>query len=225
MNSRTIALVPLRGGSKSIPKKNIKMIGGQPLCAWTLQAASNAQRIEQVYVSTDCNEIKNVVSSLDINVRIIDRPPELATDEATTESVMLHFVERVPSFDYLVTIQATSPLLESWHLDEALEKFEAGGFDSLLSVVRTKRFFWHDDGNPLNYDPLRRPRRQDFSGVLLETGAFYITKTSLLNSSKCRLGGTIGFYEMPQETATEIDEPHDWDVAAKLLRKNIEVRS
>ncbi len=76
------ALVPLRGGSKSIPKKNIKMIGGQTLCAWTLQATSNAHRIEQVYVSTDCNEIKNVVLSLDMNVRIIDCPPELATDEA-----------------------------------------------------------------------------------------------------------------------------------------------
>jgi len=71
------AQVSLSGGSKSIPKKNIKMIGGQPLCAWTLRAASNARRIEQVYVSTDCNEIKNVVLSLDMNVRIIDCPLNL----------------------------------------------------------------------------------------------------------------------------------------------------
>jgi N-acylneuraminate cytidylyltransferase len=220
MKSRNIALVPLRGGSKSIPKKNIKMIGGQPLCAWTLQAASNAHRIEKVYVSTDCNEIKNVVSGLDMNVRIIDRPPELATDEATTESVMLHFMEAVPPFDCLVTIQATSPLLKSWHLDEALEEFEVARHDSLLSVVRTKRFFWQDDGTPLNYDPLCRPRRQDFPGILLENGAFYITKSSLLANSKCRLGGNIGFYEMPEESATEIDEPCDWDVAERQLKKS-----
>jgi len=220
MESRNVALVPLRGGSKSIPKKNIKIIGGQPLCAWTLQAAHNSRRIDQVYVSTDSEEIKSVVSGLDMNVKIIDRPSALATDEATTESVMLHFLKAVPSFDNLVTIQATSPLLESWHLDEALENFEAEGHDSLLSVVRTKRFFWQDDGTPLNYDPLNRPRRQDFPGVLLENGAFYITKSSLLAKSKCRLGGDIGFYEMPEESATEIDEPGDWDVAERQLKNS-----
>lgn len=224
MSAPSIALVPLRAGSKSIPKKNIKLIGGQPLCAWTLRAATEARRVDRVYVSTDCKEIKNVVSSLGLNVETIDRPAELATDEATTESVMLHLLQAVPSFDRLVTIQATSPLLESWHLDEALERFEAGRYDSMVSAVRIKRFFWHDDGTPLNYDPLHRPRRQEFAGTLMENGAFYITKASLLVRSNCRLGGNIGVYEMPQETGTEIDDPVDWGVVAQLLKQRTEGR-
>jgi N-acylneuraminate cytidylyltransferase len=175
-------------------------------------------------VSTDCQEIKEVVSRLGLGVKIIDRPAEFATDEATTESVMLHLLANVPAFDNLVTVQATSPLLESRHLDDALEKFEAGRYDSMVSVVRTRRFFWQEDGRPINYNPLRRPRRQEFSGTLMENGAFYVTKVSLLALSGCRLGGSIGVYEMPQETATEIDDLCDWNIVAQLLKQRSEER-
>ena len=188
MAGRNVALVPLRGGSKAIPKKNIKIIGDRPLCAWVLDAASNASKIAQVYVSTDDQEIKKVVTGLNLGIRVLDRPAELATDDATTESVMLHFLENVPEFDRLVTIQATSPLLEGWQLDEALDRYETEQYDSMLSVVRTKAFFWHEDGTPVNYDPLRRPRRQDFAGTFMENGAFYITDRAFLASSRCRLG-------------------------------------
>lgn len=219
MKERCVALVPLRGGSKGIPKKNIKPIGGRPLCAWVLSAAVQAQRIDAVYVSTDSEEIKEVVSNLGLPVEVVDRPAELATDEASTEAVMLHFISSVPEVDCLVTIQATSPLLESWHLDEALELFVQAGYDSMLSVVRVKRFFWADDGKPLNYDPARRPRRQEFAGSLMENGAFYITNKRLLEQTGCRLGGKIGVYEMPETTAVEIDDPSDWEVVSRLLEQ------
>ncbi len=222
MTERTVALVPLRGGSKGIPKKNIKPIAGRPLCAWVLAAASAAKRIDSVYVSTDSDEIKQVVAGLDLGVQVLDRPANLATDDATTESVMMHLLENVPCFRLLVTIQATSPLLHGQQLDEAIESFDTHGYDSMLSVVRTGRFFWTDDGTPLNYDPLRRPRRQDFPGTLMENGAFYITRASLLAKSKCRLGGRIGLYEMPDESGIEIDTPEDWDAVAQLLQRRIE---
>jgi len=221
MSTANIALVPLRGGSKSIPKKNIKIIGGRPLCGWVLKAATDAKRIQRVYVSTDCEEIKEVVMGLGWGVQVVDRPAEFATDEASTESVMLHFIKTVPRFDRLVTIQATSPLLEARHLDEALVRFDNEQYDSMLSVVRTKRFFWNEDGTPINYDPSRRPRRQDFSGTLMENGAFYITKGSLLASGKCRLGGRIGLYEMPESTAVEIDDPADWEAVSRLLENRV----
>ncbi|MFP3984195.1 MAG: cytidylyltransferase domain-containing protein [Desulfurivibrionaceae bacterium] len=213
---KTIALIPLRGGSKSIPLKNIKPIGGKPLCAWVLEAAAEAESIDAVYVSTDSTQIKDVVDSLSISVEIINRPSTYATDEASTESVMLHFMEKV-DFDNLITIQATSPLLESWHLNEALTRFKKEKLDSMLSAVRIKRFFWTDDARPINYDPLDRPRRQDFSGTLMENGAFYITKSKILTQTGCRLGGQIGIYEMPEHTAVELDEPHDWEVVSSLL--------
>lgn len=212
----TVALVPLRGGSKSIPKKNIKLLAGKPLAAWCLEAAIQSKSIRKVYVSTDCEEVASVVDSLNLGVNVIMRPPELATDEASTEAVLLYFMEKTP-FDNLVTIQATSPLLKTLDLDLALEYFQREKFDSMLSAVRTKRFFWNDNNTPINYDPLYRPRRQDFHGTLMENGAFYITKKSILETYKCRLGGEIGIYEMDESTSVEIDEPDDWDKVESLL--------
>jgi len=210
------ALVPLRGGSKSIPKKNIKHIAGKSLCAWVLEAAANCSSIKTVYVSTDSKEIADVIQGLGLEVQVIMRPAEFATDAASTESVMLHFMSEV-DFDVLVTIQATSPLLEARDLDQALIQFHEHKLDSMLSAVRTKRFFWHDDGTAINYDPLHRPRRQEFRGTLMENGAFYITRREILERHQCRLGGKIGIYEMDESTALEIDEPDDWDRVEQLL--------
>jgi len=150
---------------------------------------------------------------------VVDRPAAHATDEASTESVMLHFMNTI-LFDVLVTIQATSPLLESTHLDQALEAFNAQSLDSMLSAVRCKRFFWNDDAMPINYDPLHRPRRQDFAGTLMENGAFYVTRRDILEKYQCRLGGKMGIYEMPESTAIELDEPSDWEIVSRLLTED-----
>lgn len=212
----TVALIPLRGGSKSIPRKNIKPLAGKPLAAWVLQAATLSKEIDRVYVSTDDEEIALVIQQLDIGVGIIERPPEYATDTASTESVMMHFMDCC-SFEHLVTIQATSPLLTNDALDSAIGQFRSQSLNSMLSAVRTKRFFWNDDGTPLNYDPSMRPRRQDFQGTLMENGAFYITERHILEQFQCRLGGKIGIYEMDESTALEIDEPEDWIQVEQLL--------
>jgi len=216
MHAPCVALVPLRGGSKSIPMKNIRLLGGQPLCAWVLQAAAACPDIDAVYVSTDSDAIRQTVQNLGLGVQVIERPAELATDEASTESAMLHFMEQVP-FERLVTIQATSPLLTAQHLHQALAQFDQAGCDSMLSAVRTKRFFWSDDAIPINYDPQHRPRRQEFAGTLMENGAFYVTRHIILQASRCRLGGKIGIFEMPEHTAMEIDEPADWEAVSRLL--------
>jgi N-acylneuraminate cytidylyltransferase len=211
-----VAMIPLRGGSKSIPNKNIRPIAGKPLCAWVLEAAVNATRINSVYVSTDSPKIKEIVQSLELGIIVIDRPNEFATDDASTESVMAHFMQEI-SFDCLVTIQATSPMLKAKHIDEAVEKFEKEGYDSLLSAVRSKRFYWNDDGTPINYDPAHRPRRQEFHGTFMENGAFYITKSKIIKRYNTRLSGDIGIYEMPENTAIEIDEQNDWRAVSNLL--------
>ena len=215
---KIVALLPLRGGSKSILKKNIKSIAGKPLSAWTLAAAAGSTQVSAVYVSTDSDEIADVVHGLGLGVKVISRPDEFATDGATTESVMLHFMREV-DFDVLITIQATSPLLTAHDLDQAITQFQKQRLDSMLSAVRTKRFFWNDNASPINYDPLHRPRRQDFHGTLMENGAFYITKREILQRHQCRLGGRIGVYEMDESTAVEIDEPDDWEHVEQLLLK------
>lgn len=216
---KTVALIPLRGGSKSITNKNIKNIAGKPLAAWVLEAALNAVRIDDVYVSTDSAEIKDAVSAISPLIKVIDRPKEYATDTASTEAVMLHFMS-VVECDCLVTIQATSPLLKSQDIDAALDKFNANNYDSLLSVVETKRFYWTKDGAPISYDPSFRPRRQEFDGMYMENGAFYITKKNLLAEQACRLGGKIGLYLMDAATGTEIDELCDWLIVEALLKSS-----
>lgn len=219
-----VALVPLRGGSKSIPDKNIRLLGGKPLCAWVLEAAAASGVFDRIVVSTDSARIAQVVRGLGLGVEVLDRPAALATDTASTESVMLHAASVLP-FDVLVTIQATSPLVTAYDFRRARALFDAGGYDSLLTGVRTKRFFWSGAGVPLNYDPRTRPRRQDFEGALMENGAFYFTRRGVLESSGCRLGGRIGIYEMGEETAVEIDDPADWEAVERLLARRILVPS
>lgn len=219
----TVALIPLRGGSKSIPKKNIKPIAGKPLCVWVIEAAIQARCIDAVVVSTDSEEIAKIVKQISSDLVVLDRPAELATDEASTESVMLDVMSRV-NFETLITIQATSPLLTSEELESACHSFVSDGYDSMLSAVRTKRFFWADDARPINYDYMKRPRRQDFLGTLMENGAFYITRRAILEQNKCRLGGRIGYYEMPEAAAFEIDELNDWPIVERLLSERLQLK-
>ena len=216
-----VALIPLRGGSKGIKNKNIKPFFNKPLCCWALEAALNSNEIEAVFVSTDSEKIKKTVLDFDSRVEIIDRPDHLASDEATTESVMLHFSNEC-SFNSLVTIQATSPMLKASDLDSAVSDFNKKGYDSLFSAVRTKRFFWEEESpNPINYDHMNRPRRQDFNGLLMENGAFYITSKELLTRTQNRLGGVIGYYEMSEENSLELDEPLDWLILEEIARNKL----
>ncbi len=216
-----VALIPARGGSKSIPLKNIKEMAGKPLIYWTIESALNSAKIDKVYLSTDSQEIRRVTEAIQADkLEVIDRNPENATDTASTESVMMEFLES-HDFENIVLIQATSPLLTSFDLDEAIEQYEKSKSDSLLSVVRQSRFIWKQDKDGFvrakNYDPSRRPRRQDFEGYFVENGAFYITSKEALCSTKCRLSGNIAHYEMPDDTYIEIDEPSDWLIVEKLL--------
>lgn len=231
-NQLNVAFIPVRGGSKSIPLKNIKEICGQPLVYWVIDAAIDCKFIDKVYVSTDSDYIKQKIieykkSKLEFNknvnkVECISRSKYTATDEASTESAMLEFSQKY-MYDNIVLIQATSPLLSTNDLNNAMEKYINNKYDSLLSVVEQKRFIWEVENNelvkPVNYNPNNRPRRQEFKGFLVENGAFYITKRELLLNNKTRISGNIGYYVMPEETYFELDEPKDWVIVENLLRK------
>ena len=216
---KIVALIPLRGGSRRIPGKNIKPLAGKPLAYWVSSAAKGSKHITEVYVSTEDPEIARTVESFDLDIRVLERPKSLARDNSTTDDVMLHFMTGV-DFDIVATIQATSPLLSSEDLDLAIEQFLREGDDSMVSGVPVKRFFWSHDGRPLNYDPLYRPFTQDFAGSIMENGAFYLTSRSILEKSRSRLGGKIGVFQMAEGTATEIDDPEDWDRVERHVLKN-----
>ena len=219
-----IAFIPVRRGSKSIPFKNIKEFCAKPLVYWNLEALQNSRNIDEVYVATDCKEIKDIVSGFKLpKVKVYDRNTQNANDTASTESVMLEFIDKknFNDDDLFLLVQATSPLTQTRDFDEALEKLEEEGADSLLTCVRTKRFYWNDDSTPLNYDYKNRPRRQNFDGMLMENGAFYINNIQNIKKYKNRLSGKISIYEMKEYTVVEIDEDDDWHIAEKFMYKYV----
>ena len=220
--SRVIAFIPVRGGSKSIPLKNIKPLCGKPLVCWNIEALEACPEVDEVVVATDSDEIWKTVESHNYKkTRLYRRSAQNACDTASTESVMLEYIEyaKLAKDVVFMLVQATSPLTEVAHFTEALQMYSSGKYDSLLTCVRNYRFFWNEDGSSMNYDYMNRPRRQNFSGMLMENGAFYINTVGNILSNGNRLGGKIGIYEMPEYTATEIDEPDDWMILEKLMRK------
>jgi N-acylneuraminate cytidylyltransferase len=219
-----IAFIPVRCGSQSIPFKNIKKFCGKPLVYWNLKALQNATKIDKVFVATDCDEISDVVNSFDFSkVEIYNRDPQNATDTASTESVMLEFIDKQDfnEDDLFLLVQATSPFTQAKDFDEALEQLKRENADSLLTCVRTKRFYWNEDGIPYNYDYKNRPRRQDFDGLFMENGAFYINRIANIKKEKNRLSGKIAIYKMDEFTGVEIDEEDDWFIAEKLMYKHV----
>lgn len=218
-----VVMIPARGGSKSIPLKNIKIIAEQPLIYWSLDAAVNSKSVDKVFVSTDSDKIKEVVLAYDkINkekIEIIDRSIECSIDTASTESVMFDFSSKV-DYKNMVLIQCTNPLITTKDIEGAIKLHPK--FDSVMSTVIQKRFYWsmNKDGSikEINHSIKKRPRRQEWEGVLAENGSIYIISKENLYKGKCRLYGRIGTYIMNDESYYEIDEDIDWIIIENLLK-------
>ena len=223
-DKKVLAFVPARCGSQSIKLKNIKLFCGQPLIYWNLLALQEAPSITQIVLATDCDEIQNTARGFGFSkLTVYRRQAANATDTSSTESVMLEYLQKEPQSDetLFMLVQATSPLTITTHFEQALTYMEKQAADSLLTCVRTKRFFWTANGHPVNYDHTHRPRRQDFDGMLMENGAFYITSVASLKAHQNRLSGKVAVYEMPEYTAVEIDEEDDWPVAEAMMKKHV----
>lgn len=220
-----IAFIPVRGGSKSIPLKNIKLLNGKPLVYWTAFAAENAKCIDKLIIATDSDKIKSTVLNFGFNkLEVYDREPENAADTSSTESVMLEYINKsnLNDNDLFFLIQATSPMLKSEHIDGMYNDFINNDSDSMFTGVLEKQFHWGVNNNgikPVNYDYRNRPRRQDFEGLIAENGACYINSVKNIKHDKCRLSGKITAYQLPSYTAYEIDEPVDWIIVEELMQK------
>jgi len=133
-----------------------------------------------------------------------------------------NFVKKINGdYDILCLLQATSPLTTSSDIHNVLCMITEEKFDSALTVVQDKRFIWDKSGKPLNYDYTKRPRRQEFDGLLIENGAVYATTKEQFDRSKIRIGGKIGIVTMPDDTLVEIDEPRDWVIMEKLMENRL----
>jgi len=214
---KTVILIPARGRSKGVLQKNIVDFCGRPLIHHAIRTSLQSIA-DEVWVSTEDERIKECV--LETNVSVIDRPKELATDEASTESVMFHFAREI-EFDVIVLVQCTSPMIRLKDINEGISMVVNGKFDSVFSGTRMKQFIWKGSEHmvPVTLDIFNRPRRQELfkdQYYIKETGAFYVITRKEMYASKNRLGGNIGCIEVPHWTSFEIDTMEDLEVMEKI---------
>jgi CMP-N-acetylneuraminic acid synthetase len=223
MPRSAIAIIPARGGSKGIPRKNLCSLGGKPLVAHSIDAARRTRVVERVVVSTDDPEIAAVAARYGADV--VWRPAALSDDTASSESALVHALEHVRAQegyapDLTVFLQCTTPLIVPDDIDGAVQLLHEQQADVAFAVTPTHAFIWQrgTDGAavPVNHDPGVRLRRQELPGQYLETGALFVMRTAGFLACRRRFFGRIVMFEVPLERAVEIDEPIALVVAEAL---------
>ncbi len=218
----TVAIIPARGGSKQVPRKNLQRVGGVPLVERAVRAAAAAAGIDLVVVSTDDDEIAAVATAA--RARVIRRPAELSGDTATSESAILHALDELEAggdrVEIVAFLQATSPFIPSDALAAAVEEIRADRADSVFAAHETYGFLWREDNRgeavAINHEAAHRPRRQDREPHHLETGAFYVFRAAGFRESRHRFFGRIRIAAVPEWTAIEIDDADQLRVARTL---------
>lgn len=223
MKRNVLCIIPARGGSKRIPRKNVQLLGGIPLIAHSIQHALDSSSVTKVIVSTDDTEIIHIASSYGVEALV--RPKELSNDTSTSESALLHALDSVERSnfhpDLIVFLQCTSPIRERHDIDNAVEQLEREGADSLFSVCRNDRFLWRKINGQLtslNYDYNKRMRDQDHPEEYRENGSIYVFKPEILKRHNNRLGGRITAYEMDYWSSFQIDTREHFQLCEFVLK-------
>lgn len=230
---RVVAIIPARGGSKGVPRKNLRRVGGVPLIERAVRTASETDGIDLVVVSTDDDEIAAVSEAA--GARVVRRPTEISGDTASSESAILHALDVLDAererVDVVAFLQATSPFIARDALSGAVREVRERRADSMFAAHETYGFLW-SRGDPrqtsgagrtdadaavaLNHDAAHRPRRQDREAHFLETGAFYVFRVDGFREAKHRFFGRIRIAEVPEWTAIEIDDEQQLRIARAL---------
>lgn len=216
-----VALVPARGGSKGIPRKNLAPLGGRPLVAWTINAALESASVARTVVSTEDEEI--AAAARDLGAEVLPRPRELAADGTPMRAVIAHALEELPGIDVLVLLQPTSPLRRAHHVDEAVQLLLASGADSVVSVVEVPHRYRPGSLMALDGDRLLRVgddygTRQEKPLVYARNGpAVLVLRADRIGDDL--YGGDCRPYVMEQRESVDVDDPFDLELAELLLAR------
>jgi len=226
VSSQVVAIIPARGGSKGVPGKNLLTVGGRTLIARAVDACRQAGNIDLVAVSTDDDAIAAEAERR--GAVVIRRPPDLATDEASSESALLHALDEVSAAagrppEVLVFVQCTSPFIDPAALAGAVARVRSGEIDVAFAAVPTYEFLWSVDADDrlrlakgLNHDASVRLRRQERQPDWTETGAFYVMDVAGFQAARHRFFGRVAVAPVEQRDAVEIDTPDDVALARAL---------
>lgn len=222
-NNKILVVIPARGGSKGIPRKNIRLLNNRPLISYAIGVARSSQYVDDVVVTTDDSEITLIAEKFGASV--VRRSSELASDEIPLDPVVYNAMiqkEKLAfdEYDLVITLQPTSPLLKSQTLDKAIEKFEDFSVDSVISVVDDRHLKWGYDDDNQRYFPLymQRVNRQYLPKSFRETGAILATRRAFVNETS-RLGENIAIIEVSREESIDIDNYEDWWLAENYLQR------
>ena len=222
MPRRMLAVIPARGGSKGIPRKNLRMMHGQPLIAYAISTALRSQYVTNVFVSTDSSEIADVARQY--GAQVIMRDAALSADHVTLDPVIYHAKcqaeQRLTcTFDAVITMQPTSPLLRVETLNRAIETFFANGDDTLISVVNRPHLGWcTDTSGQIVPDYVERKNRQALPPHYMETGAFVIARADVVQEHT-RIGAKVNVFEVSDKESIDIDDANDWVLTESLMRR------
>lgn len=224
-NMSNVAIIPARGGSKGIPKKNILSFCNKPLISWSITQALKAKSVDSVWVTSDCEEILSVAKNH--GARTIKRPIDLASDNASSESAWIHALEYIESknipVNLVIGMQATSPLRSSRDLDLAVDLFHNEAADSMFTSFTIEDFFiWKqsEEGqlDGVNHDPVNRKPRQQIEKNYLENGSFYLFRPEGIRRTNNRLHGRIRTFSMDGYKRFQIDSPEDLKLCETIMR-------
>ncbi|MFZ5354272.1 MAG: cytidylyltransferase domain-containing protein [Bacillota bacterium] len=232
MDRKILAIIPARGGSKGLPRKNIRLMLGRPLIAWTIEEAKKSKYIDRLVVCTEDKEITEMCCSLD--VEIIRRPDDLATDSASVHDTILYclnILKEKESYipEHVMLLQCTSPLRKAVHIDEAIELLTRCNSEAVVSVCREKHSpYWlktvDEQGftkDFLQYDKKSLVRRQDLPILYRLNGSIYISKTETYLNRKSFDGDGTQAYVMDSNDSIDIDDEIDFLVAELLLKRTL----
>jgi len=223
-----VAIIPARGGSKGIPKKNIINFCGKPLISWTIEEVLGSKLINDIYVSSDADDILEI--SKNYGAKVVKRPKTIARDNSTSEEALKHAIAFIrknikEKIDIIVFCQVTSPLRTSEDIDNAIKCFISTQADSLFSAVILESLYtWRKQKGELmsvSYDYKNRVRRQERPHLYLENGSIYLFKPEVLVKYNNRLGGKISMYIMDHWKSFDIDTIEDIETCEYFMRKNI----